>query len=68
MSDAPVIYFGESSPEAVAFKLYDKVELAESHPKRTRQQILALYSECLLAVRNPRGHVGESQQNLPQYR
>jgi hypothetical protein len=55
MTDAPVIHLGENSPEQVALKLYDKIEIAERNPPRKKDQILDLYAECLLAVRNPLG-------------
>jgi hypothetical protein len=52
MSDAPVIHFGENSPEAVALKLFLMIDTAEAN--KTRQQILDLYSECLRVVHNRR--------------
>jgi hypothetical protein len=53
MADSAV-HIGENSPEYVAFLLMDRVNNAEDHPKRNRQQILDLYAECALAVREPR--------------
>jgi hypothetical protein len=59
-----VVHIGENSPEYVAFMLMDRVNNAEANPKRTRQQILDLYAECVLAVREPRQRSG-THKKLP---
>jgi hypothetical protein len=58
MADAaPVVHIGENASELVALKLFEKIETAEAQPYRTRAQILDLYAECLLAVRDPVGRL-----------
>lgn len=52
-NDAPIVHIGQNSPEYIAYLLMADVNGAESHPKRTREQILNLYAECILAVRVP---------------
>jgi hypothetical protein len=53
MSESPVVHIGENSPEQVALKLYLMIDGAEDSPRRTRREILDLYSECLYAVTHP---------------
>ena len=62
MSDTPVVHIGENSPEQVALKLYLMIDGAEEHPKRTRRQILDLYSECLYTVTHPNLHGGAREK------
>jgi hypothetical protein len=50
MSDPPGIQFVESSPEAVALKLFLIIDAVEAN--KTRQQIFDLYSECLRVVQS----------------
>lgn len=52
MADA-VVHIGENSPEHVALKLYERVNAVENQANNTRERILDLYAECLLAVREP---------------
>jgi hypothetical protein len=62
MADAPVVHIGENSPENIAYKLMHDLMRAE---RRTfyhgtndtvadRAYTIALYSECLAAVRGYR--------------
>ena len=53
MAEAPVVEKGGSSPEYIAYLLMKIINEAEDNPKRNRKQILDLYSECMVAVRNP---------------
>lgn len=49
MADEAVVHVGENSPEQVAFKLMDFVRKGDE----SKDAILDLYCECLLAVRSP---------------
>ncbi|WP_363349417.1 hypothetical protein [Methylocystis echinoides] len=63
MADAaPVAHIGENSPEQVAYKLFQTIAAYEAC--KTREAILDLYSECLLAVRNPAGRLKGNHDNL----
>jgi len=62
MVDVPSLHIGENSPEQVALKLLEKVNLAEEHPERDRDEILDLYAECLLAVRKPEDRVSPKKK------
>jgi hypothetical protein len=53
MAEAQVDQAGDASREYVAFLLLKMINEAEDNPKRTRKQILDLYSECMITVRNP---------------
>ena len=66
MADKPVVHIGENSPEHIAFLLMDRVNNAEDHPKRTRQQILDLYAECLHTVNMPHLRAGGRDKTLPR--
>ena len=57
-----VVHVGENTPEYVAYLLLGLINVAESHPKRTRQQILDLYAECLTAVQQPHLRVEEGKR------
>jgi hypothetical protein len=50
---AEVVQTGESSREYVAYLLLKMINEAEDNPRRTRRQILDLYAECIMAIRNP---------------
>ena len=51
-----VVHIGENSPEYVAFRLMDRVFMAEDSKPRhvTKGHILDTYSECLQAVKGYR--------------
>jgi hypothetical protein len=66
MADAPIVHIGENSPENIALKLFDRVEIAEGHPNRAKEGILDLYAECLLAVKNPAGRLGGRHDKYSQ--
>jgi hypothetical protein len=53
MAEASVEHSGEPSPEHIAYLLMKMIDAAEDHPKRNRKQILDLYAECVMAIRNP---------------
>jgi len=48
-----VVHISENSPEYVTYLLMGVVNAAEDHPQRKRKEILDLYAECLVTVRNP---------------
>lgn len=50
MSDKPIVHIGENSPEQIALNLYRY--LRES-PEEKRQKELAIFAQCLMAVRQP---------------
>ena len=54
MPDAPVVHIGENTPEYVALLLMRTIDEAEGSPKRDRNQILALYADCLRATKGIR--------------
>lgn len=66
MADNAVIHLGENSPEHVAFKLFTFINDGENN--RDRAAVLDLYAECLLAVRNPAGHLKGNHETLSQRR
>ena len=53
MADSTVVHLGENSPEKIAYTLMVDVFNAEYREgnRRTRQEILDTYAECLVAVR-----------------
>jgi hypothetical protein len=53
MAEQTVVHIGENSPEEVALKLFDHINVVEDRKNRTREEILALYAECLLVIRDP---------------
>ncbi len=55
MAESSVVHIGENSPEEVAYKLMKDIYAAEDkyNKGRSRDEILNLYAECLLAVRSP---------------
>jgi hypothetical protein len=55
MADAPVVHIGDNSPEHVAYKLMGDIRRVAPANTLTAQQFLALYAECLLAVKDPHG-------------
>ena len=61
MAAASVVQSDETSREYVAYLLVKMIDDAEDHPKRNRKQILDLYAECAIAVRNP-----AQRRRLPQ--
>lgn len=68
MADAPVVHFGENSPEKIALKLLEVIasiehislssanqsELKSGWTKADRKWVLNAYSECLETVRGYR--------------
>jgi hypothetical protein len=46
-------YFGENSPEGVAYRLFEEVVKSEQPKKPDRKWILDTYAECLQAVKKP---------------
>jgi hypothetical protein len=66
MSDAPVVFIGENSPEQIAFKLltiiaanegktFEKVAGGTATASADRKWLLDTYAECLQTVSNPGG-------------
>jgi hypothetical protein len=53
MADDTGVHIGENSPEGVAYKLLYMIRGAGGTMAKTKDEILDLYAECLLTVRNP---------------
>ena len=67
MSDAPVVHIGENSPEYIALKLLRDIVHSERNlagGQLSRERILDLYSECLLAVLEPSNRL-QGMNKLP---
>lgn len=57
MADTTTFKVQENTPEEVAYKLMTDVNYAEDRRNRTREALLDLYAECLLAVKEPRSRL-----------
>jgi hypothetical protein len=64
MAGDTVVHIGENSAEEVALKLFHIIESREPTKAKNRKEILDLYAECALAVREPRHRLG-TPRKLP---
>jgi hypothetical protein len=54
MANDSVVHIGENSPEEVAYRLFNLIEIREGTKAQKRKEIIDLYAECVMAVREPR--------------